>query len=58
MSCVCGHSRSWHRVREVVRVVRRCQSWGCACGRFTTADEPGTRALGRGYGSPESGAVA
>ncbi|MGE5594789.1 MAG: hypothetical protein ACM3S1_01990 [Hyphomicrobiales bacterium] len=34
MTCICGHPRSWHRVHELVRLVRRCHSWGCRCDRF------------------------
>lgn len=34
MTCICGHPRGWHRVHELVRLVRHCHSWGCHCDRF------------------------
>ena len=61
MRCLCGHPRGWHRTTELVRLVRRCHSWGCHCDRYWPdhdADEPETRPFGRGRGTPGTGAIA
>lgn len=53
MTCICGHPRGWHRVQDLVRLVRQCHSWGCVCDRFVPndqEDEPGTRLAARGRG--------
>lgn len=61
MTCICGHPRGWHRVHDLVRLVRHCHSWGCRCDRFipiTDDDlEPTTRLFGRGGSHIHRGAA-
>jgi hypothetical protein len=50
MTCICGHPRGWHRVREVVRLVRHCHSRGCRCDRFIPVFDD-DEAAGRFHGA-------
>lgn len=52
MTCICGHPRGWHRVHELVRLVRRCHSWGCRCDRFVPFVEDERPAAHRAFGAP------
>lgn len=53
MTCICGHPRGWHRVHDLVRLVRRCHSRGCRCDRFVPFVKDEELRVHRAFGAPK-----